>query len=449
MKEIICLNIGQAGIHIANSFWELIALEHNISLDGTRLNTEVKDNPLSLFSCSETNKYVPRSINIDLDADTIMETQTGPLRRLYRPDSYISGKSGGCVYSCGHDGKEAQKLKQESLDKLRSMAETCDNLQGIMIFHSIAGGTGSGLASAILSSIGVQHGRVPKISFSLYPSARMSSSPIEAYNALFSQYAMMDDTDLCILFDNAAIYNILSDKLEVTNPSYKNINQLIAQMASSITTCTRFETSGLNGIKELVHNLLIYPRIHHILPSYGPLTNIPRLFHEQPSAFSITDGLFDPLNAMISADSTQGPLLASCVMYRGDVIQYDINHAIEDVKAKRSLKFLKMSGQGIKYCTTSAPPVTVPDADIAEMARTGAALMNSGCISKYMELLLKQAESLYSRRAFLHWFAKDWSASDTDIYYNEAKELLKSIAADYSDVSVPDEAQEECEGEGG
>lgn len=34
MKEIICINIGQAGIQIGNACWELFCLEHEIQPDG-------------------------------------------------------------------------------------------------------------------------------------------------------------------------------------------------------------------------------------------------------------------------------------------------------------------------------------------------------------------------------------------------------------------------------
>lgn len=443
MKEIICLNIGQAGIRIGNSFWELLALEHNISLDGTRLNTEIKDNPLSFFTCTKGEKYVPRSLTIDLDADTVMEVQTGAFRHLYRPDSFISGKSGGCVYSCGYNGKESQKIKQESLDKFHSIAETCDNLEGIIVFHSVAGGTGSGLADSIFNKVSQTHPRIPKVSYTLYPSARMSSSPIEAYNAVLSQYSLVDNIDLSIMFDNAAIYNILSDKLKVVNPSYNNINQLIAQVASSTTASMRFEASGINNLKEMIHNINLYPRVHFVLPSYSPLTNTPRLFHEQPSVFSITDGLFDPSNTMVSADYTQGSIFVSCVMYRGDVVQYDVNLAIEDVKAKRGLKFLKLTGQGIKSWTINASPVTIPDSNIAEMTRTGTALINSSCLSQYWKSLQSKAESLYSRRAFLHWFTKEWSVTEMDDHFNSAKDCLKEVANDYIEFSQQEPEREE------
>jgi tubulin epsilon len=41
------------------------------------------------------------------------------------------------------------------LDLLRTEAEQCDSLQGILLMHSLGGGTGSGLGTFLLSCLEV------------------------------------------------------------------------------------------------------------------------------------------------------------------------------------------------------------------------------------------------------------------------------------------------------
>ena len=48
----------------------------------------------------------------------------------------------GC-YTVGRD------ISDICLDKIRKIADSCTNLQGFMIFHSVGGGTGSGLTSLL------------------------------------------------------------------------------------------------------------------------------------------------------------------------------------------------------------------------------------------------------------------------------------------------------------
>ena len=43
MREIISLNIGQAGVQTGNAIWELLCLEHDISNDGFLPLTPTQD----------------------------------------------------------------------------------------------------------------------------------------------------------------------------------------------------------------------------------------------------------------------------------------------------------------------------------------------------------------------------------------------------------------------
>jgi tubulin gamma len=39
------------------------------------------------------------------------------------------------------------------MDKIRRQIEDCDSISSVMMFHSLAGGTGSGLGSKIIESM--------------------------------------------------------------------------------------------------------------------------------------------------------------------------------------------------------------------------------------------------------------------------------------------------------
>ena len=43
------------------------------------------------------------------------------------------------------------------LDRIRKLAENCTDLQGFLFFHSIGGGTGSGLGSLLLERFSVDY----------------------------------------------------------------------------------------------------------------------------------------------------------------------------------------------------------------------------------------------------------------------------------------------------
>ena len=73
-RETISLLIGQAGIQIGNSTWELYCLEHGIAQDGTLSRTQqgdIDDCYNAFFSETHMGKVVPRSIFIDTEPTVI------------------------------------------------------------------------------------------------------------------------------------------------------------------------------------------------------------------------------------------------------------------------------------------------------------------------------------------------------------------------------------------
>lgn len=127
MREIISVHIGQAGIQLGNSCWELYCLEHGIQPDGMMpryfihsaishpldLSTQLHSTLISInwiFVCSDTSvgvahdafntffsetgagKHVPRALFVDLEPTVIDEVRTGAYRQLFHPEQLISGK---------------------------------------------------------------------------------------------------------------------------------------------------------------------------------------------------------------------------------------------------------------------------------------------------------------------------------------------------------------------
>jgi tubulin alpha len=50
MREIVSLHVGQAGIQLGNSVWDLYCKEHQISPDGTKINSLTKETKKTDFS---------------------------------------------------------------------------------------------------------------------------------------------------------------------------------------------------------------------------------------------------------------------------------------------------------------------------------------------------------------------------------------------------------------
>ena len=87
----------------------------------------------------------------------------------------------------------------------------------------------------------------------------------------------MEFVDVCFLVDNQAIYDICKKNLELSSPTYTNLNRLIAQIISSITASLRFDGALNVDLNEFQTNLVPYPRIHFPLATYNPIMSADKV----------------------------------------------------------------------------------------------------------------------------------------------------------------------------
>jgi tubulin alpha len=171
-------------------------------------------------------------------------------------------------------------MVDQILDRIRKMADSCHSLQGFLCFNSVGGGTGSGLGSLILERLSVDFGKKSKLGFTVYPSPQISTSVVEPYNSVLSTHSLLEHTDVAVVLDNEAAYDICRRQLDVERPSYTNLNRLVSQVISSLTASLRFDGSLNVDLNEFQTNLVPYPRIHFMLSSYSPIISAEKSYHE-------------------------------------------------------------------------------------------------------------------------------------------------------------------------
>ncbi|AFP65274.1 tubulin alpha-1 chain (nucleomorph) [Chroomonas mesostigmatica CCMP1168] len=437
MREVISLHIGQAGIQVGNACWELYCLEHGINYDGSIIYDNKKNSGDdafdTFFSETGTGKRVPRCVFLDLEPGVIDEVRNSKYRHLYHPEQLISGKEDAANnYSRGHYtvGKE---IVDVVLEKIRKLTDSCSGLQGFLIFNSVGGGTGSGLGSLLLERLSVDYGKKSKLGFTVYPSPQVSTAVVEPYNSVLATHSLLEHTDVVVVLDNEAIYEICQKSLNIERPTYTNLNRLIAQVISSITASLRFDGALNVDITEFQTNLVPYPRIHFMLSSYAPVISSEKAYHEQLKVSEITNSAFEPNSMMAKCDPRHGKYMACCLMYRGDVAPKDVNGAVAAIKTKRAIQFVDWCPTGFKCGINYQAPTVVPGGDLAKVERAVCMISNSTAISEVFSRINRKFDLMYSKRAFVHWYVGEGMEEGE---FNEAREDLAALEKDYEEVGA-------------
>lgn len=95
---------------------------------------------------------------------------------------------------------------------------------GFQVCHSLGGGTGSGMGTLLISKIREEYPDRMMLTFSVFPSPKVSDTVVEPYNATLSVHQLVENADECMVLDNEALYDICFRTLKLTNPSCKSLS---------------------------------------------------------------------------------------------------------------------------------------------------------------------------------------------------------------------------------
>ncbi|KAL6121740.1 hypothetical protein NUSPORA_01300 [Nucleospora cyclopteri] len=432
MREIVSIHIGQAGIQIGNACWELYCREHGINPDGTASADFVDDESCqSFFYRTSTNKFVPRAVMVDLEPGVIAEIQRGEYKSLFHPDSLINGKEDAANnYARGHytAGKE---ILEPVLEGIRKIVDQCNGLQGFLIFHSFGGGTGSGLGSLLMESLSAEYGKKSKLEFSVYPAPKVATSVVEPYNSILTTHTTLEYSDCSFMVDNEAIYDMCKN-LGIERPEYSDINRIIAQVVSSITSSLRFQGELNVDLTEFQTNLVPYPRIHFPLVSYSPMISAKKANHERLSVQEITNNCFEPHTQMVKCDTRRGKFIACCLLFRGDVATKDVNKATAELRYRKRSQFVEWCPTGFKIGINHRPPTVLPKSPMAEVSRAVCALCNTTAIAEAWSRLNAKFDLMFAKRAFVHWYVGEGMEEGE---FSEAREDMAVLEDEYAQIT--------------
>ena len=397
VSGIVGIHGGGAGSMIGESMWKQLIKEHGISPDGIKDNSFTMDVPGVMFQEIEKERYTPRGLFIDPDAQDVARIRKGMLKQLWNHETnFVTwNKDAGNLYTEGFHSIY-YCVNEEVNEKLRRLVESVDQLEGFMLSRSVSGGTGSGLIKRIMSDIMTDYSKRPLTEVCVFPSKKYSNIPIEPYNAMFGIDTRECRSCYTMLVSNEGVGDYIANAFSKPYCSMSEINSVIARLMCNVTCPARM--SGERVLDKLV-NTVVYPgRVFNLsMPSYSVL-------HPEDNNNKLVDCKVS-LTRQVFREYTQllgyplGRSLGTYLSYLGNTSQLEVhgilasagNFDMSTLSPNTSISAIE------KWVPTSVfADSPVPYSELAHMS------VNMG-VSQALKDLTRKYDRLYAKRAYVHW----------------------------------------------
>jgi len=438
MREIVHVQAGQCGNQIGAKFWEVMSGEHGIDPSGKY----VGDNENQLkrievyFNEGQEGRYVPRAVLTDLEPGTMDSIRGGTYGALFRPDNFIFGQSGaGNNWAKGHY-TEGAELVDSIMECVRKESESCDVLQGFQVTHSMGGGTGSGMGTLIVSKMKEEFPDRIISTYSVVPSPKVSDTVVEPYNATLSVHQLVENADQCFALDNEALYDICFRTLKLSNPSYSDLNKLIADAITGTTCSLRFPGQLNCDLRKLAVNMIPFPRLHFFLVGFAPLTSFSSKGFRVLTVPELTMQAFDAKNMMCAADPRHGRYLTCAMMFRGAMSSKEVDDQMMQMVNKNSSYFVEWIPNNLKASICDVPPKGLEMSSVF--------IGNSTAIQEAWKRVAEQFTVMFRRKAFLHWYTGEGM---DEMEFTEAESNLNDLVSEYQQYQDATADEEDISGD--
>jgi len=398
MREIISISAGQCGSQLQAAHWGTIANEHGVTPQGRfEGNDDLLCERLNVyFTETQSGRWVPKSIFCDLEPASLQAVQSSTIGELFKPDNFIYGQNGaGNNWAKGHY-TEGSLIIESAMDAIRREAEGCDSLQGFQLTHSLGGGTGSGFGTLLLAKLAEEYQDRMTMTFSVFPSPRVSDTVVEPYNTTLSVNQLLEWADQVMVIDNEALYDICSKTLRLRTPTYTDLNHLVSAVMSGCTASLRFPGQLNADLRKLAVNLIPFPRLHFFMIGFAPLVARGTHQYSALNVAELTNQAFDAKNMMCAADPRSGRYLTAAAMYRGKIPTQLIDQEILNVRQKHKKLFVEWIPHNITSSVCNVPPKGL------NMSATF--IGNNTAIQQMFKRVYDQFSLMIKKRAFLHWY---------------------------------------------
>ncbi|XP_076360753.1 tubulin gamma-1 chain isoform X3 [Tachypleus tridentatus] len=440
-REMIMLQLGQCGNQIGFEFWKKLCAEHGISPEGVLEDyaTEGSDRKDVFFYQADDDHYIPRAVLLDLEPRVIHTIMNSPYAKLYNPENiYLSKAGGGAGNNWAVGFSQGERLYEEIFDIIDREADGSDSLEGFVLGHSIAGGTGSGMGSYILEKL---NDRFPKKlieTYSVFPNQdEISDVVVQPYNSLLTLKRLTQNADCVVVLDNTALNRIATERLHIQNPTFAQINMLVSTIMSVSTTTLRYPSYMNNDLIGLIAPLIPTPRLHFLMTGYTPLTTDQEVAGiRKTTVLDVMRRLLQPKNMMVSTTHDRNAnhcYISILNIIQGEVDPTQVHKSLQRIRERKLAQFIPWGPASIQVALSRKSPYIQTAHRVS-----GLMLANHTSISSLFDRTLRQYDKLRKREAFLEQFRKEAIFQDNLDELDSSREVVQQLIDEYLAATKPD-----------
>ncbi|KAL0479088.1 tubulin gamma [Acrasis kona] len=435
-REIITIQAGQCGNQVGQEFWKQLTLEHGINNEGALEDyaTQGGDRKDVFFYQADDEHYIPRAVLIDLEPRVIHGIRNGPYRRLYNEENiYISKEGGGAGNNWGSGYTQAEQVHEELMEVLEREADNSDSLEGFVLLHSVAGGTGSGVGSYLLEKINDRFPKKLVTTYSVFPSSSGQGSDVtvQPYNSMLTLKRLTLNADAVIVLDNTALNQIVVDRLHIQNPSIEQTNSLIAKVIAATTTTLRYPGYMNNDLVGLIASLVPTPKCHFLMTGYTPLTidKANQLNVQKTSVLDVMRRLLQPKNIMVSCPTKKGCYISILNIIQGDVDPTQVHKSLHMIRKRNLARFIPWGPASIQVVLAKRSPYVQTTNRV-----NGLMMANHTSVSNLFQQMVNDFNTMFKKKSFIHKFDKAVDISE----FEDSREVVCNLINEYKQSEQPD-----------
>ena len=368
--EMIMLQMGQCGNQVGFEFWKKLCKEHGISNEGepgllltVHCNISISgilqehasegiDRKDVFFYQADDEHYIPRSVLLDLEPRVINTIMNSEYKKLYNPENiYLAKDGGGAGNNWASGYSQGEELHEEVFDIIDREADGSDSLEGFVLTHSIAGGTGSGMGSYVLEKLADRFPKKLVQTYSVFPNqesnndSMVSDVVVQPYNSILTLKRLTQSADCVVVLDNTALNRIATDRLHINNPSLTQINELVSTIMSVSTTTLRYPSYMNNDLIGLIAPLIPTPRLHFLMTGYTPLTTEQETANiRKTTVLDVMRRLLQPKNMMVSTGTDRKNLdhcyISILNIIQGEVDPTQVHKSLQRIRERKLANFI-------------------------------------------------------------------------------------------------------------